>query len=66
MMKKKSSSQPRAATPPTQTRMLPATTSSGPITEQLPSVCNSFEAMFAECSAGMISTLAGPESRQNG
>ena len=38
----------------------------GPITVPPPSCCRSLAEMWAVCRAGMISTLAGPLSRQNG
>src|SRR6516165_6079691 len=38
----------------------------GPITVAPPSSCNSLVEIEAEWNAGMISTLAGPERRQNG
>ena len=39
---------------------------SGPITVPPPSCLSSCELMLALCSAGMISTLAGADRRQNG
>src|SRR5262249_24091726 len=41
-------------------------TSSGPITVAPPSSCSILVEIAAEWNAGMISTLAGPDSRQNG
>ena len=41
-------------------------TSIGPMTLAPPSSINIFVAIAADCSAGMTSTLAGPDSRQNG
>ena len=41
-------------------------TSIGPITVAPPSSCSSLVEIEAEWNAGMISTLAGPVSRQNG
>src|SRR6478672_5552619 len=38
----------------------------GPITVAPPSSCNSLVEIEAEWNAGMISTLAGPDRRQNG
>ena len=41
-------------------------TSIGPITVAPPSSCRSLVEIEAEWNAGMISTLAGPDRRQNG
>ena len=41
-------------------------TSSGPITVAPPSVCSILVEIAAEWNAGITSTLAGPDSRQNG
>jgi len=45
---------------------LSSPTSSGPITVAPPSSCSSLVDIEAEWNAGMISTLAGPDNRQNG
>ena len=41
-------------------------TSSGPITVEPPSSCSILVEIEAEWNAGMTSTLAGPDRRQNG